>query len=134
MLIEKIPEYEQLLNASSDEIDRLNHIMREKIGENDNLKREYNVLEVKYKENKEQRLPQLENKVNNLIAENDRINGILQDRLRDLEDWKNRCLSMESRIDKYIHIEQDKIKLEETIHTQVREIEERGNIIGQLEG
>lgn len=53
----------------------------------------------------------MEKKVNSLLAENERINGILKDRLQDLEEWKSKCLGLEKTIDKYIILEQEKQRL-----------------------
>ena len=68
-----------------------------------------------------------------MVAENDRINGILKGRLNDLEEWKGRCQDLERTIDKYIVLEQDKRELERIIDEKNRGLEERDRRVVQLE-
>lgn len=51
-------------------------------------------MEISKLRNLENELPNYENKINMMAAENDRLDGILKSRVTEIEEWKNKCYQL----------------------------------------
>lgn len=121
-----------IIQQVNGESDRLKDAMRQKMGEIDDWKSRYQRVETDLRQNKaqqEQRIPMLEGKLNQLNAENDRLNNALKSRAGEIENWKNKHSDIERQITRYITIEQDKKNLENQLDNHIRQINDlQGNM------
>lgn len=121
----KIVELENRNALLGQEIERLNVVIRGKLGEIDEWKSRYSKLELQFTTLRqlESKISEYENRIGLLTQEIERLNNVLRQRLGEIEEWKGRYSKLEIQLSHYRGYED-----------KVRELEERTSmLVGQLE-
>ena len=89
-------------------------MVKYKISEIDTWKNKYQKAEAQLRDNKirnQERIPVLENKVQQLNSQNDRLNNVIRSRTMEVENWKGKIAEIQKQILRFSGLEKDKINL-----------------------
>jgi uncharacterized small protein (DUF1192 family) len=132
---DRLKEYENRIALLTQEIERLNGVLRQRAEEIDNWKSRYSKIEISITEYKglEGRLREYENRIALLSQEIERLNGVLKSRADEIEQWRVNYSKLEITINEYKVIESRGKDMEGRVSMLLREIDDWKSRYSKLE-
>ena len=116
-------ELTEKLELASQELGRLENLLRGKLDEIEEWKRRVSEREAELGRlsNLESEVESYKSKISMQRVESERINGIQKSRLAEIEDWKSKYKALQQTVSLFETLEKDKRAIEERCGQQVRE-------------
>ena len=116
-------ELTEKLELASQELGRLESLLRGKLDEIEEWKRRVSEREAELGRlsNLESEVESYKSKISMQRVESERINGIQKSRLAEIEDWKSKYKALQQTVSLFETLEKDKRAIEERCGQQVRE-------------
>lgn len=96
----KIIEYENRIALLTNEIDRLNQILKNKVNECDEWKSKFTHIEISFSSN-ESRVKELEGRIIMLSGEIERLTVFVKDKNNEMEEWRSKFYRSSDQISEY---------------------------------